>query len=118
MVSISDLESEERYLIGKSRPSGGNIFTRGLRRACECVGAAVVATGKKKVGPTGSGAEKSCGIGGLDGAVEDLNLTSGNAGLEKSSARVEVMQKIKRTLWCKKGPVQLKHAKVRSPLDE
>ena len=116
-MSISDLESEERYLIGKSRPSGGNMFTRGLRKACECIGAAVVATGKK-VGPTGSGAEKECGVGVLDGAVEDSNVASGSAGLEKSSARVEVMKKMKRMLWCKKGPVQLKHAKVRSPLDE
>lgn len=94
------------------------MFTRGLRRACECIGAAVVATGKKKVGPTGSGAEKSCGIRDLDGAVKDSNVASGSAGLEKSSARVEVMKKMKRMLWCKKGPVQLKQAKVRSPLDE
>lgn len=116
-MSISDLESEEKCLIGKSRPSGGNMFTRGLRRACECIGAAVVATGKK-VRSTGSGDEGCSGVGVWDGAVEDSNVTSGSAGLEKSSARVKVMKKIKQTLWCKKGPVELKHANVRSPLDE
>ncbi|KAF6227581.1 hypothetical protein HO173_012220 [Letharia columbiana] len=86
LVSISDLESEEKCLIGKSRPSGGNMFTRGLRRACECIGAAVVATGKK-VRSTGSGDEKelwSWGLGWRGGRFERDEWKCGSRKVERA----------------------------------
>lgn len=113
--SVVDLGGKKE----KKNPSGlsgkkSGFFSRGLRRVSKCVGAAVRVAGKK-VSPAGLGAER---IGGLDGAAEEeAKVMNGSAGLHEERTRVRVFKKIKRTLWCKKGPVHLTPAKVRFPLD-
>ena len=104
------------YDAGARSRRKSSIFGPGLRRACKCVGAAVVAAATK-ISRGGSGAEQGRGIGGWDGAAGGYSMMNRNV-VFREGKRKKVYKKVKRTLLRRKGPVHLKQAIVRTPLDE
>ena len=113
--SSINLRSGE-YDAGERSRRKSSIFGLGLRRACKRVGAAVVATATK-ISPGGSGAEQGRAIGGWDGAAGDYSMMSRRVVFREGKQK-KVYKKVKRTLLRRKGPVHLKQATVRTPLDE
>ena len=96
----------------KNGNNNNNLFSRGLRRVRQCIGAAVLATGRKISG--------NCGrVGGLDGEVGDKNGRSGGRrDGDEESAFGKAVKRIKRsTLFWRSEPVKLRPAKVRMLLD-
>ena len=95
-----------------------SIFGLGLRRACKRVRAAVVAAATK-ISRGGSGAEqgRGCGVGGWDGAAGGYGVMRGSVRFREGKGK-KVYKKVKRTLLRRQGPVHLKQATVRTPLDE
>ena len=124
-----DKEKEKRYreyLSAQGRAN--NICTRALRRAArKCIGKKVLAAKRKMMkklspgstGSVGAGFAFETRFGETDGAKEEKNDPS--AGTKKRVSerwvRVGVLERIKRTLLRKKGPLELKRAQVRFPLD-
>ena len=96
-----------------------NIFSRGLQTARQCIGAAVMATGRKISPSTSLGAENCGRVGGLDGEVGDKKGWNGRrSGDDEESAFGKAVRRVKRsTMFWKSEPVRLRPAKVRMVLD-
>ncbi len=93
--------------------NNNNIFSRGFRKARDCIGKAVRVAGQK-VGRTDAGVERMKGV---DEKAEVADGRGCGVGIHGERRRLGVRERVGRRFGCGKGPVRLEPVKVRFPLD-